>query len=921
MDYWRCRALLFELIPSHPQYGPFAAKTNSPFYETYMQLRGIVESVEYIPRLEDYLDRRSQCATEGREFDEEFQLNDDDISPKNDFKLRINGGLNGKDEYVDGGSFKSSMASSFLSERTDVTSSTSSIDSVRTNGGHYVARKPVGSGLSTPDPLMERFAKLRGPREMPSGHHRTTLKMPDHPEVRLKPNPPPPQPLEPPPPPPPPNQIAQFNEPIIFPKATVINTETLAKYLRQVPESILILDVRPRPAFDQGHIEAPNSVCIEPVSLRRDLNDDGLEDTLVIAPLSEQDLFTRRGQFELIVYYDEDSRSNAYKGGPTDAQTLALHYLVRSMYELGFTKPLKRPPCLLVGGYEAWTEDFSGRHISKSAPTAVTVPREIPSRPYGSRKGSLVGTQSYARDVNDYFRSAPTLVPYPMNDSNYYDSPPYSQPQPYTAEYGGDSRRTSQSYPEQYRGDSRRTSQTYLDQSRPRSQFPEQYRSDSRRTSQAYLVQYPSYPPQPQYIQQTIEYDRRRSSSGSSLSLPPVAVASPRPVVYASTAIGAQEPPPPTAPLAQPAVTRNPIEFTTGLKNLGNTCYMNSIIQCLAGTPALANSFVDGSYRRYVNVNSKLGYKGVLAQKFAELVQTMQRENVAFVGPIALKELSGQLREQFRGYEQQDCQEFLTFVMDGLHEELNMNGDKDRLKELTEDEERRRESMSVRMASTIEWERYLKSDFSLVVDTVQGQYQSKLRCLACGHTSTTYNAFSFLSLPIPLHKSRVTLQDCFDLFTAEEVLDGDDAWHCPKCKLPRRSIKVLHIARLPPILIIHLKRFQQRRGGSDKLETAVTYPLHNLDLTGYWPSYLEGDEQKLMKLPIRGQSPPFRYDLYAVANHFGTLKGGHYTAFVKKGRKGWCYFDDVRVTKSVSEENVINKQAYVLFYERRANLR
>jgi ubiquitin carboxyl-terminal hydrolase 8 len=360
-------------------------------------------------------------------------------------------------------------------------------------------------------------------------------------------------------------------------------------------------------------------------------------------------------------------------------------------------------------------------------------------------------------------------------------------------------------------------------------------------------------------------------------------------------------------------------EFTTGLQNLGNTCYMNCIIQCLAGTSALSLAFVDGSYKRYINVNSKLGYKGVLAQRFADLVQTMYKDNVSSVGPTALKYFSGTVRDIFRGSEQQDCQEFLTFILDGLHEDLNYSGDKDRLKELTEAEERRREDMSVRVASTIEWERYLKSDFSLIVDIMQGQYQSKLTCLTCGQTSTTYNAFSTLSLPIPLSSSRASLYDCFDLFTADEVLEGDDAWFCSNCKTHRHAAKKLRISRLPSVLIVHLKRFHQggRRNGPHKLETFVTYPVQNLDLTRYWPDYIGDDLQRLSKLPLRGQKPPFLYDLYGVSNHFGSLKGGHYTSFVKKGRKGWCYFDDNRITGNIAEEYVINQHAYVLFFKRR----
>ncbi|ANB14816.1 Doa4p [Sugiyamaella lignohabitans] len=854
----------------------------------------------------------------------------------------------------------------------------------------------------------------------------------------------PPPSYDPPPPPSPEPPIARVERPqaptiqftnkynhhtpIIFPKTTIVTTSTLLKYLTHVPESILVLDIRDRASFDNGHISAPNIVCIEPVSLRKDMNDGALEDTLVIAPTKEQEAFNRRDSYELVVYYDSDSRSESYRGGPMpDPQSLSLYYLVSALYERAFSKPLKRPPCLLVGGFDAWWDQTNGRYISKSLtrntdtnasqvqsdetdndgiPPSPTVPQEIPSRPYGSRKGSIVSTHSFSRDVNDYIRSAPSLSDvsvdaysserpdygprrlsressgsrreshtdlYNIQASAYHQTQQYQQ---HPQQYPRSPHSQSTQGPRQYQSNQQpqlqpqsQGLQQHLQQSPQRQHYQQGYQQgyqpypqlpyqQPHAHSQSFAQPYSQAPPQTQprrssyaYNQYTPPPQSYSNGNGNNNNINPPTnasvIASPRPVVvypYNSAEGPNSTPPmhhqsvsvppspgPPvngyTRPVSSTSLMVSPRdiaskEFTTGLKNLGNTCYMNCIIQCLAGTPKLADVFADNSYKQFINVNSKLGYKGVLAQTFAALVQRMLQGKEGYVPPIALKDLAGRLRDTFQGYEQQDCQEFLTFILDGLHEELNSNGDKARMKELTEKEESYRERMSVRVASTIEWERYLKSDYSLIVDIAQGQYRSQLRCLTCGHTSTTFNSFSFLSLPIPLDKQNVTIQDCFDLFTAEEILDGDDAWHCSKCKKPRRTSKRLTIARFPPVLIIHLKRFQQRRGFignsvSNKLETPVMYPLTGLDMTGYWPNYTAGDEQTLDKLPLRGQTAPFIYDLYAVANHFGTLKGGHYTSFVNKGRKGWCYFDDTRVTCGVPKQNVVNRHGYVLFYERR----
>lgn len=173
---------------------------------------------------------------------------------------------------------------------------------------------------------------------------------------------------------------------------------------------------------------------------------------------------------------------------------------------------------------------------------------------------------------------------------------------------------------------------------------------------------------------------------------------------------------------------------------------------------------------------------------------------------------------------------------------------------------------------------------------------------ASTQTSTTYNTFMYLTLPIPTGRtlSKVTLQQCIDAFVKEEVMDKSDAWyvllawasraldslillvmivrHCPHCKTLRKATKRLSLSRLPPVLLIHLKRFSAKGPFTDKIETFVEFPLKGLDLTNYMPPPLppgvSGGAQTSPDDP-RCQLPPYRYDLYGVTNHFGTLSTGH----------------------------------------------
>ena len=151
-------------------------------------------------------------------------------------------------------------------------------------------------------------------------------------------------------------------------------------------------------------------------------------------------------------------------------------------------------------------------------------------------------------------------------------------------------------------------------------------------------------------------------------------------------------------------------------------------------------------------------------------------------------------------------------------------------------------------------------------------------------------------------KTTVNLGDCIQQFTTTERLGADDPWYCPRCKKHQQATKKFDLWQLPKVLIIHLKRFSYSRFWRDKLDALVDFPINGLNVG----EHIKGPKKD-----------GHLYDLIAVANHYGGLGGGHYTAYAKNRETShWHYFDDSNVTAS-SEENVISKAAYVLFYLRR----
>lgn len=708
----------------------------------------------------------------------------------------------------------------------------------------------------------------------------------------------------------------------------------------QLSQRVLLIDFRTRKEYDYNHINYSEIVQIDPSwvnGLDNKCNDQDLEQRLhMLMNEDEFKRFQRRNTYELIVIYNlkfgpiSDNRFDSLKelllsgdknGVPSSSpfNKLISFITFKNKY---LSSRLKRHPVYLGGGVSQWFSKYGEKSITKTVSNngngvSLIRPEATMSRtPDPSRRNSYTGTGQ----MNGDLLKSRSNSPYLMNFSDYI-STATSQGVPATTSY---SQSNNLSY----------NSNLAL------GKVDENHEVNT--TSSPHISRRSSS------IGSSIDYSLSRSRSNSASS------SSASNIVNQAT----------TATALLPVVANNsnskssgnsPIKFleqyTTGLTNLGNSCYMNCVLQCIGATPQLTSFFfpssLQSSYRQHINVNNKLGSKGILTTTFVTLLTNMFTNNGKFFTPTNFKKVIGSLSPggQFASFDQQDCIEFLNFVLDGLHEDLNQmairdSKEKQSIMELTPEQERTREMLPVRLASTIEWERYLKLNFSIIVDYFQGQYLSQLKCLECGLTLTTYNAFLILSLPIPeklCHgNTTLTLDDLMKEFVTTELLDNENKWHCPRCKKFTKLTKKISITRLPQVLIIHFKRFKiSNTGYFDKLNTMIKYPVNDtLDLTSYWPEAgtnfvedvnqrisKEKEEQILSTLPTRNQKPPFRYKLYGVVNHFGTLSTGHYTSYVhkesdSKKKREWCYFDDAKVTYNCKESQVLNSNAYCLFYQR-----
>lgn len=138
---------------------------------------------------------------------------------------------------------------------------------------------------------------------------------------------------------------------------------------------------------------------------------------------------------------------------------------------------------------------------------------------------------------------------------------------------------------------------------------------------------------------------------------------------------------------------------------------------------------------------SPLSSKGRLANEFAGLLRLMWGGNYSFISPVPFREALLEFAPQFRGSEQHDSQEFLNFLLDGLHEDCNLITEKPNIPSETAEEEALFEQLPDWKASTIAWDKYLLRNSSVVVSLFQGQYRSRLTCLTC---HTVRKAFCFV---------------------------------------------------------------------------------------------------------------------------------------------------------------------------------
>jgi ubiquitin carboxyl-terminal hydrolase 8 len=381
----------------------------------------------------------------------------------------------------------------------------------------------------------------------------------------------------------------------------------------------------------------------------------------------------------------------------------------------------------------------------------------------------------------------------------------------------------------------------------------------------------------------------------------------------------------------------------SGLNNIGNTCYMNSVLQSLSSTNLLCYYFRKGLFKTHlyegIIKNSKKKsdkeiskkkiknkFKSSITYRLYQVLKIMWSINCE-LKPEKFKLSVDKLLPKFRGLMQHDAQEFLTFLLDQLHEEIKdfvvikkvkLNskvnsyiGAKHRiLKQIEETEDESiKGTLKLQLKNLINnnyiidtqyegikfHESFLKNNHSIITDLFYGIFMSEICCNNCSNKSVTFEPFNMLQLEL-FNSEDLSLEKMIQHYLKSEEIN----YKCDECNTNSGAMKRTIIHTLPEKLIIQLKRFISNGNHSRKNNMKVQFPFKNLEMKEHIKNVLA------------------YYELYSVINHMGDVGGGHYTNYSKNSiNEEWYEFNDSNVSYlKYPEKEIISSSAYVLLYQK-----
>ncbi|XP_015189525.1 PREDICTED: ubiquitin carboxyl-terminal hydrolase 36-like [Polistes dominula] len=336
--------------------------------------------------------------------------------------------------------------------------------------------------------------------------------------------------------------------------------------------------------------------------------------------------------------------------------------------------------------------------------------------------------------------------------------------------------------------------------------------------------------------------------------------------------------------LPEPAVTlycskkvnlgwRKSFPVGAGMYNVGNTCYLNSTLQALFHVPALVNWLLSDSHHNSKCEQNDEGGE-CLTCAVAKTLQFSHQKSGGNIKPFCIyNKLKLICRTMVPG-QQEDAHEFLRYLLEGME----------------------RAYLTRRKAGKLD--NYSKE--TTPINQIFGGYiRTEVKCLQCGHVSTTFQHFQDLLVDI---RKASTLDEALNSYFSREQLDNND-YKCEACKRRVPATKQFSLERAPKVLCVQLKRFSVLGG---KISRHIDFS-QTIDMGPYlWREPNEPLQQ-------------LTYKLMSLVTHVGeSINSGHYTAVAQTSTGNYYSFDDSNV-RPISLSNVLNTDAYIMIFEMEPN--
>ena len=333
-----------------------------------------------------------------------------------------------------------------------------------------------------------------------------------------------------------------------------------------------------------------------------------------------------------------------------------------------------------------------------------------------------------------------------------------------------------------------------------------------------------------------------------------------------------------------------------GLVNLGNTCFLNTVIQSLRYCTEFAKYFTTGAYETHIKNDRNTAS---IVEETADVFKGMWNGDVrarASMAPRGFVASAARISSQMPTYEdlfkggQSDAAEAVQFVLDAIHE-----GVARKVKmEVVGNAKNQNDAHQIKALTS--WADFYAKGYSPVVEQFFGQQMTATICRNCKNKNTRFEPWMMIKAPIDKSKNPQSLAECIDRAYDKELLDD---YQCDNCKTRGQADLEHTISKLPPVIILSLKRFDN---SNNKLRNKIDIDLNSVDFAK-WTSF-----------PSVTKHIRTNYSVFAAIEQFGGTRGGHYISYAKHAGT-WVRYDDTS-SSEVPESSVINQDTYVLFMTR-----